>query len=199
MPSESTPREQLPGGARQRRSRRTLLRLVAPLHPILVHFTIALTVIAFGFDLFAFLFGIAAWRSIGWWNLAATVPVTLGTLATGVKSRLELPVEVGEARSFLRVHMALGPVLFGLLLMLTFWRARLWQAGSGVTWPYLIAMFLVLVIMAVQGYLGGELVYRYGAAVSSRYRQLPGHHERNPTSRGQPADYAVRRGSRWSS
>lgn len=179
MPYESTATGRPPDRTSQPRSRRALLRLAAPVHPAWVHFTIALTVIAFGFDLLALLSGVSAWRSIGWWNLAAAVPITLMTLATGVKSRLDLPVEEGEARSFLRVHMALGPVVFGLLLMLAFWRARLWQAGSGVTWTYLIGMFLVLVTIGVQGYLGGELVYRYGAAVNSRYRELPGHQERN--------------------
>src|SRR6185437_2460134 len=88
---------------------RRLLKLTAPIHPILVHFTIALTATAFGFDLLAFLFGLDALVAIGWWTLAAAVLVTVATLATGVKSRLRLPIEEGEARSFLRTHMALGP------------------------------------------------------------------------------------------
>lgn len=159
------------------RSRDALLRLAAPLHPVLVHFTIALAVMSFAFDLLARLFAIKAWTSLGWWDLVAAVLVTPGTLATGVKSRLKLPLEEGEARSFLRVHMALGPMVFGFLLMLAFWRARLWQQGSGLPWMYLLAMFLVLLAMAAQGYLGGELVYRYGTSVSGRYRELPGHRE----------------------
>lgn len=198
MPCESTTRSQLQARSRQLQSARALLRLAAPLHPLLVHFTIALTVIAFGFDLFAFLFGIGAWRSIGWWNLAAAVVVTLGTLATGVKSRLRLPLEEGEARSFLRLHMALGPMVFGLLVMLAFWRAKFWQAGVGVNWAYLVAMFLVLLAITAQGYVGGELVYRYGTAVSSRYRDLPGHHGRiGRPERRRAADDAGGGRSRW--
>jgi hypothetical protein len=30
-----------------------------------------------------------------------------------------------------------------------------------------------VLVMTVQGYLGGELVYRYGAEVTGRYRRLP--------------------------
>jgi hypothetical protein len=30
-------------------------------------------------------------------------------------------------------------------------------------------------VMTVQGYLGGELVYRYGAEVKRAYRKMPGH------------------------
>ena len=150
------------------------LKLTAPIHPILVHFTIALTVSAFGFDALAFLFRFGALKAIGWWLLVAATLITIGTLITGVRSRLRLPVEEGEMRSFLRLHMAMGPILFGLLVGLGIWRGSLWQAGAGVTGRYLLGMAGVLLVMAVQGYLGGELVYRYGAEVKFRYRRLPG-------------------------
>lgn len=150
------------------------LQMTAPLHPILVHFTVALTATAFVFDLLAFLFGVNGLMAIGWWTLAGAIVITLGTLATGVRSRLRLPVEEGEMRSFLRAHMALGPILFGLLIAVGIWRGKLWQAGSGVTGWYLAAMAGVTLVMAVQGYLGGELVYRYGADVKFRYRKLSG-------------------------
>src|SRR5579872_2561186 len=82
-----------------------LTKLTAPLHPILVHFTIVLTVVSFVFDLLAFLFGIHALIAIGWWMLATAILVTIATIATGIRSRLRWPVEEGEARSFLRAHM----------------------------------------------------------------------------------------------
>jgi uncharacterized membrane protein len=157
-----------------------LAKLTAPLHPILVHFTIALPATAFTFDLFAFLFGVDALIAIGWWTLVAAVLVTVATIVTGIKSRLRLPVEEGEVRSFLRVHMALGPIFFGLLVAVAIWRGTLWQAGSGVTWWYLGAMAGVTLVMAAQGYLGGELVYRYGAEVKFRYRRLAGRPEPFP-------------------
>jgi uncharacterized membrane protein len=70
--------------------------------------------------------------------------------------------------------MALGPIFFGLLVAAGVWRAALWQAGQGPTWWYLTAMAAVALVMTVQGYLGGELVYRYGAEVRGVYRELPG-------------------------
>jgi uncharacterized membrane protein len=152
-----------------------LIKLTAPLHPILVHFTIVLTVMSFAFDLLAFLFGLHALIAIGWWMLATAILVTIATIATGVRSRLRWPVEEGEARSFLRAHMVLGPTFFGLLVAAGIWRGELWQAGSDVTWWYLAAMVGVTLVMAAQGYLGGELVYRYGAEVKFHYRRLAGH------------------------
>lgn len=155
-----------------------LAKLAAPLHPIFVHFTIALTVTSFAFDVLVSLFGFNTLLAVGWWTLAAAVVATIGTIATGVKSRLRLPIEEGEARSFLRVHMALGPSFFGLLVALGIWRGELYQAGTAVTWWYVAAMIGVMLVMAAQGYLGGELVYRYGAEVKFRYRELPGRRPR---------------------
>lgn len=163
---------------------RRLLRLTAPLHPILVHFTIALTATAFASDLLASLFKLNVLIPIGWWTLAGAILVTPATLATGIISRVRLPVEEAAMRSFLRTHMALGPILFGLLIAAGIWRARLWQAGSGVTWQYLATMAAVVLVMAAQGYLGGELVYRYGAEVKARYRKLPGRSEPFPFAGG---------------
>ena len=47
------------------------------------------------------------------------------------------------------------------------------MAGAGVSWLYLAALAVVSLLMTVQGYLGGELVYRYGVEVEQAYRELP--------------------------
>lgn len=150
-----------------------LIKMGAPLHPILVHFTIALTAASFFFDAVGFLFDIPSLAYTGWWTLAGSVVMTVFTIATGITSRIRLPMEEGEARSFLRAHMALGPVFFGLLVAVAIWRARAWEAERAVTWWYLAAMGFVALVMTAQGYLGGELVYRYGAEVERAYRKLP--------------------------
>jgi uncharacterized membrane protein len=149
-----------------------MFRIVAPLHPIFVHFSIALSTTSFAFDLAAALLGRVDVAVAGWWTLAATVVMTLGTIVTGIVSRLRVPLEEGEARAFLRAHMALGPIFFGLLLMLATWRAATWDRGVVTSWTYLAAMGGVLLLMAVQGYVGGELVYRYGVEVQGHFRPL---------------------------
>ena len=69
--------------------------------------------------------------------------------------------------------MALGLIFYGLLVAVTFWRVWLWQGGPGVSWLYLASLAAVSLVMTVQGYLGGELVYRYGVEVEQAYRELP--------------------------
>jgi uncharacterized membrane protein len=145
----------------------------APLHAIFAHFTIALTASSLAFDVGAVVLGVVSLAAAGWWTLAAASILTLFTLGSGVSSRLRLPVEEGEARSFLRTHMALGPAFFGLLLITVIWRASLWERSASVSVAYLATLSAVVLVMTVQGYLGGELVYRYGADVTGRYPRLP--------------------------
>lgn len=148
----------------------------APLHPIFVHFSIALTGASFGFDVAGALLDRPSLAAAGWWTIAVSTVATLGTIATGVLSRLRLPMGEGPARQYLRAHMALGPIFFGLLLAASIWRAALWERAAAVPWTYLAAVGGLVLVMTVQGYLGGELVYRYGAEVHGRYRALPIEH-----------------------
>ena len=150
-----------------------LIKLGAPMHPVFVHFTIALTASSLVFDVLGFLFIKQSLTAAGGWTLVGSVLITLLTLPTGLTSATHAPIEEGEARSFLRAHMALGFIFYGLLVAVTIWRLSLWQSGRSVSWFYLTAMAFVAMVMTIQGYLGGELVYRYGVEVERSYRELP--------------------------
>lgn len=152
-----------------------LMTLTAPLHPILVHFTIGLMIASLGADTIGFLFDVASLADTGWWTMVGALAATPLTLATGAISRTRIPIEEGPARSFLRSHMALGPMIFGLLIILTVWRAVFWQHDEFVSGWYLVGLYSVGFVMTVQGYLGGELVYRYGAEVKRAYCKMPVH------------------------
>jgi uncharacterized membrane protein len=154
--------------------------LAAPFHPIFTHFTIALTAVSLAFDALGRMLDVPSLSAAGWWTVAVAVPLTLGTLASGVTSRVRLPVEEGETRRWLRAHMALGPTFFGGLVAVALWRAALWTDGVRVPWSYLAVMGALVLLMTVQGYLGGELVYRFGTEVRGRYRPLPTEGGRRP-------------------
>ena len=147
--------------------------LPAPLHPILVHFTIALTSASLVFEVAAWWFAAPSLRDAAWWTIAFSVVATVATVITGILARLGLPIEEGTARSYLRGHMLLGPLFFGLLLATAIWRANIWQDGRDAPVVYLATLAVTVAVMTVQGYLGGELVYRYGADVRGKYRSLP--------------------------
>jgi uncharacterized membrane protein len=145
----------------------------APLHPIFVHFTIALTASSLTFDALGWFFYKNSLSSAGFWTMISAALMTLATILTGLVSATKVPMEEGGARSFLRAHMVLGFIFYGLLAAMTFWRLSLWQSASAVSWLYLTALAVVSLVMTVQGYLGGELVYRYGVEVEKAYRELP--------------------------
>lgn len=153
----------------------SVAKLSAPLHPISVHFTVALLVTSVICDGMSFVFDVPSLSEAGWWTLVGCCLSTPLTLLTGLVSRMHLPMQESVARSFLRAHMALGPLVFGLLLVMTLWRAARWEEGQTVTLLYLVAVIGVSLVMTLQGYLGGELAYRYGADVKESYRELPGH------------------------
>lgn len=161
-------------GARIPGAPRIALSFAAPLHPICVHFTIALTSSSLAFDaLDALVLKAGRLSEAGWWTLVAALAVTPATLISGLTSRTRLPMEEGEARSFLRLHMALGPMLFGLIVVQAIWRGGLWEQGGAVGGWYLAFGAATVAVMTVQGYLGGELVYRFGTEVRGAYRRLP--------------------------
>src|SRR5215204_475976 len=108
-----------------------LFKMGAPMHPIFVHFTIALTASSLIFDALGFFLNRASLTAAGGWTLVGSALMTLMTISTGLTSSTRAPVEEGEARSFLRAHMALGLIFYGLLVLMTLWRLSLWQAGVG--------------------------------------------------------------------
>src|SRR3990170_8093067 len=145
----------------------------APLHPVFVHFTIALTGASFGFDILARLVKIPSLATAAWWMIAAAVPVTVATVVTGLISRRRAAVAEGEALRYLRLHTALGPTFFGCLIATAWWRATFWSEGSYPTPLYIVASAVLVALMTLQGYLGGELVYGFGVEVRRRYKRLP--------------------------
>jgi uncharacterized membrane protein len=147
----------------------------APLHPILVHFTIGLVGASFAFDILGRLTKVSSLTAAAWWTIAAAVPATVATVVTGLMSRRRAAIAEGQALRCLRLHTAIGPTFFGCLTAVAYWRSSFWLAGSYPGLPYLVVCGLLVLLMTLQGYLGGELVYRFGVAVEHRYKRLPIH------------------------
>jgi uncharacterized membrane protein len=163
-------------------SRASELRPAAPMHPIFVHFTIALTAASVLFDFLGKYLPYSSLSEAAWWTIAASTVITLFTIASGLISRLRVSMEEGStARKYLQLHIAIGPIFFGGLLALSVWRAMIWQSKYSASWIYLTCGGILLLLMFVQGYLGGELVYRFGADVKGVYPSLPVGTSTSPT------------------
>jgi uncharacterized membrane protein len=137
-------------------------------HPVCVHFAVALTVVAVVLDAAA---GARGGRRR--WQAAARINLGLGVgaLAAAVASgwfearlpRAEQPLEA-QAQRLLQYHEYLGFALLGFFGLLLIWR---YAAGMRAPRALTVLAFLGLGGLAVEGYLGGELVYRYGLGVKA--------------------------------
>ncbi|HKA54021.1 MAG TPA: DUF2231 domain-containing protein [Candidatus Binatia bacterium] len=134
-------------------------------HPICVHFAIALT----GFGLV--LDWLGSWRRHPRWQyagrlsfLAGVVAIGLAVLSGWVEQELPRPASVFDAQTqgVLLYHEYLGYGLLGFFLTLAVVRLRL---PGRLPAAFVALSALGLAGLLVQGYLGGEMVYRYGAGV----------------------------------
>jgi uncharacterized membrane protein len=134
-------------------------------HPICVHFATALTVFGLALD------WAGSWRHQAQWQhagrlsfFAGVVAIGLAVLSGWIEQELPRPASVfdSQIQDVLFYHEYLGYGLLGLFLVLAMARLRIHGR--------LPAMFVVLSLLGLgglvmQGYLGGEMVYRYGAGV----------------------------------
>jgi uncharacterized membrane protein len=136
-----------------------------PLHPIVVHFPIALLVTAILFEFLEILLKRDSLREAATWLLGLGFLGALAATATGVWAE-EAAEEAGVPESAIETHelFAFATVaVFGILL------AVRWLQGKRRI-PEFPRVFLAIglvgvVLMGLTGYFGGDLVYRYGAGV----------------------------------
>ena len=141
-----------------------------PVHPALVHLPIAFILLSVIADFCARLAKTetrrAAFRSVGFWSLAAGLAGAILTIIAGYVD-LDRARLTPETKEFVELHMTIGWVLAVCLVILTAWRWLIWHRGQmTIDTSYLVAAFLVLGITFFQGWYGGEMVYAYGAGVA---------------------------------
>ncbi len=146
------------------------------LHPLVVHFPIALFITGFVVDGFGWLLRRGTVKRIGLalvlLGVLSTVPAVLTGLAIEATAEAQLQNRLG-AEAVLEAHEELATttaaVLLGVALVRLalgtewLWRQRAW--GRGLLATYLVVGTLGLGMLALTGYRGGELVYRYGTGV----------------------------------
>lgn len=134
-------------------------------HPICVHFAIALSVFGLILDWAGSLRQQASWQQAGRLSFfVGVVAMGLAVLSGWMEQQLPQPASAFDSsiESMLFYHEYLGYSLLGFFVALAV--ARL-QIPSRLPALFMILSGLGLAGLIVEGYLGGELVYRYGAGV----------------------------------
>lgn len=132
------------------------------IHPIVVHFVIAMALITVVFDLLGVLTGRRNLFEVSFWNLlVATVAIFVAIIFGQIEAGLATPY--GASRDILNYHSTLGWSLAAILSLLTGWRYVARQKDPTVL-PrgFLIIDSVLAVLVFCQVYLGDKLVWIYG-------------------------------------
>jgi uncharacterized membrane protein len=133
--------------------------MIGKLHPLLVHFPIALVLAAAGAELTAIVMRHAAWRAVAIANIRAGA--ALG-IATAVAGWVLASSPVVDATPVLEWHRWVG-----IASVIAAVVAALGSAGDparsrGARWAYRGALFSAAMLAAITGHLGGTLVWGGG-------------------------------------
>lgn len=135
------------------------------LHPITVHFAIALFVIAALLDLAAVVTGKREYHRVAWVNLVLAAIAAVAAVAAGMTAEVLLK-PTHEAHQTLDVHKLLGFTSLAGILLLSIWRFALRgqfpQKGAIL---YIVLSLTGVGVISGAGYYGGEMVYGHGAGV----------------------------------
>jgi uncharacterized membrane protein len=132
------------------------------IHPIVVHFVIAMALITVVFDLIGVITRRRNLFEVSFWNLfVATVAIFVAIIFGQIEAGLATPY--GASRDILNYHSTLGWSLAAILSILTGWRYVARQKDPTVLPSgFLIIDFVLAVLVFCQVYLGDKLVWVYG-------------------------------------
>jgi len=147
------------------------------IHPIVVHFTIALLTTAVVLDILGRILGKESLRSAGWWNLCAAALASIVTVISGVVAEGSLPHN--EAiHEIMEMHERLGFIVMGIILALFLGRLLLEKKALAWLPGVVTAMSIIgVALMLAGGYYGGEMVYTHGMGVKPMMEKMMSGHE----------------------
>lgn len=132
------------------------------IHPIVVHFVIAMVLFAVICDLIGYFTKNTRLYEVGWWNMMfATISIFIAVIFGQIEAGLATPYTA--AAGDLNLHTLLGWSLSGILAAVTGWRyiIRLRDPES-LPATYMGMNAVLTAIVLFQTYLGDKLVWVYG-------------------------------------
>jgi uncharacterized membrane protein len=136
-----------------------------PIHPMLVVFPIALWVFSLICDLIGMTLGTTgAWFTVALYTMVGGL---IGALAAAVPGLIDLLYYEGGAPPVKKIaltHMTIN------LTVVVLYAVNIWLRTSGqegMKWPIVLSIIGVCMI-AVSGWLGGQMVHVYGVGVEGR-------------------------------
>ncbi|NEQ55424.1 MAG: DUF2231 domain-containing protein [Leptolyngbya sp. SIO3F4] len=132
------------------------------IHPIVVHFVIAMVLFAVLCDFIGYFTKNTRLYEVSWWNMMfATISIFIAVIFGQIEAGLATPYTA--ATNDLNLHTLLGWSLSGILAAITGWRYII-RLRTSETLPvaYMGMNVLMTAIVLFQVYLGDKLVWVYG-------------------------------------
>jgi uncharacterized membrane protein len=151
-----------------------------PFHPILVTIPIGAWVASMVFDLGSHLADHPGFLTHGArWLIALGVLGALAAASVGLLDLLAIPTGTRAFRTGL-VHMTLNLAVTAAYVVNYLWRRGEIHTGDTVAVGQIVLSLVSLLVLAVSGYLGGMLAYRYGVRVADEATQSEGYEMSTP-------------------
>ena len=132
-----------------------------PLHPIIVHFVIAMVFFSFFCDVVGYFTKNIKMFEVSFWNLfVASVSIFLAIIVGQFEAGLAQPYEA--VKPVLNLHTIIGWSLAGIVVAVTAWRFVIRLRVKKVPPVYLGVATILILLVSFQTYLGTRLVWVYG-------------------------------------
>lgn len=139
----------------------------ANLHPLFVHFPIALLLSGVALSWAERFWPEKGLKQAAWYTLLLGLAGTVFTLITGLLDAQRVSLD-NPAMATLNLHRALGIATFVLFGALAFWSWRSKGVISGRNRAlYTVIQIVGVALIVTVGFLGGELVYAFGLGVAT--------------------------------
>ncbi len=132
------------------------MTLIGHLHPLLIHFPIALVIVAGVAEAAATVSNDERWRTLAVGNVRAAAAFAVTAVIAGWYFASSLGSDTPPA---LEWHRWLGTVAAGLTLVAAFATARANAPAGRPLWMYRIALLVAGIVMAIAAHVGALLVW----------------------------------------
>jgi uncharacterized membrane protein len=143
-----------------------MLTTLAPFHPRLVHFPIALCLVGALFMALGLIRHRERWVGYGQISLLLGWLGVMAAVITGLIDQSGAPDEVA-IRAIINQHITAGLALLIAVGLALYWplrNKRLFSEGRA-RWGFLALLLVIVALVAIEGWLGGKLVYDYGVGI----------------------------------
>ena len=136
-----------------------------PLHPMLVHFPIALLIMSVAFDAAGTIWKRECFREGALWLLVCGLVGGIAAALAGDMAE-DAAKQAGIAEALIENHETFALTTLGIFGILLLWRVFLRnQFSLNTIKVYMVVAMIGLGTLSVAGHFGGNLVYEHGAGV----------------------------------